>query len=203
MATGRRTTAYPIRNGYCGRQYHAYGAIDSAFESVGLKAHEAPESEAAALMRRYDEMLRKYEESRVRSRRARLRRFLRLDGGRNRLSRDLRKITPHFQRNWHAYDANFWCIGGSPLDRWSDSEPFVPSQTELEELAGLLSRFWTEVVWTFRIGRQLSIFDCAVEEFNRPPDDYWFVRIAPCSINWPAATIGRARTSCMRSRAAG
>ena len=127
---------YPIRNGYCGRQYHAYGAIDSAFESVGLKAHEAPESEAAALMRRYDEMLRKYEESRVRSRWARLRRFLRLDGGRNRLSRDLRKITPHFQRNWHAYDANFWCIGGSPLDRWSDSEPFVPSQTELEELAG-------------------------------------------------------------------
>ena len=165
---------YPIRNGYCGRQYHAYGAIDSAFESVGLKAHEAPESEAAALMRRYDEMLRKYEESRVRSRWARLRRFLRLDGGRNRLSRDLRKITPHFQRNWHAYDANFWCIGGSPLDRWSDSEPFVPSQTELEELAGLLSRFWTEFVWTFRIGRQLSIFDCAVEEFNRPPDHYWF-----------------------------
>ncbi|MCY3831140.1 MAG: hypothetical protein OXF89_18590 [Rhodospirillaceae bacterium] len=167
---------YPVRNGYCGRQYHAYGAIDSVLESVGLKAHRAPEGEAEALLRSYDEMRRQYEESRDRSRWARLRRFLRLDRRRKHFSRNLEKITPHFQRNWHAYDANFWGIGGSPMDRLCDSEQFVPSQTELEELAGLLSRFWTELVWTYRIGRQLSIHDRAVAEFNRPPRHCWFDR---------------------------
>ncbi len=165
---------YPIRNGFCGRQYHAYGAIDSAFEGVGSKAHRAPESEAAALLRSYDEMRRRYEESRARSRWPWLRRFPQLNRDRNRLDSDLEKFTPHFHRNWHACDANYWCIGGTLLHRWSDSEPYVPSQSELEELAALLSRFWTEFVWTFRIGRQLSIQDRAVEEYNRIPKNCWF-----------------------------
>ena len=165
---------YPIRNRYCGRRYHTYGTIDSAFEAVGLKGFDALQSEAAALLRSYDGMRRKYEESRARSRWQRLLRFLSLNRGRKLPSRNLEKITPYFQRNWHAYDANFWCIGGTPLDRWGDSEPFVPSRTDLEELAGLLSRFWTEIVWTFRIGKQLSIYDRAVEEFYRPPSGSWF-----------------------------
>ena len=165
---------YPIRNRYCGRRYHAYGTIDSAFESVGLRGSLAPQSEAAALLRSYDGMRRKYEESRARSRWQRLLRFLSLNRGRKLPSRNLEKITPHYRRNWHAYDANFWCIGGTPLDRWGDSEPYVPSRTDLEELARLLSRFWNEIVWTFRIGRQLSIYDRAVEEFYRPPSGSWF-----------------------------
>ena len=149
----------PIRNNFCGRPYHSWGTIGYDYQFMDTLADEERQREVDALRRRFDE-------ARPWTRRER---FLRFFGHERRPARDLVKITPHYRRHDYAYDVDYWIVGDTELFRDIDSEPYVPSPSDLKELADLLSFYWTEITWTFGIGKRLSIYDYAVERYSRPP----------------------------------
>ena len=151
----------PIRNNFCGRPYHSWGTIGYDYQFMDTLADEERQREVDALRRRFDE-------ARPWTRRER---FLRFFGHERRPARDLMKITPHYRRHDYAYDVDYWIVGDTELFRDIDSEPYVPSPSDLKELADLLSFFWTEVTWRFGMGKRLSIYDYAVEIYSRPPDE--------------------------------
>ena len=177
---------YPIRNRYCGRRYHGgpLTPLKPSQRGAGKRSGGA--------LRRYDGMRRR-RVARPEPAAAAVAFPVGSRGGS--AQQGFVKIRP-FQRQY-AYDANFWCIGGDTLEL-GRLRTVRASRTDLEELAGLAEpvsgpRSYLDL----RIGKQLSIYDRAGRRIQQTSDASvaGSMKIAPCSIIWPAATIWCVRMS--------